>query len=224
MAGCPAKPLPPLDPAALRATAPRTLVAAVDRSPPITAEGPAREGPDIRSSFGLMGGLMIASRDMTANQRRARWMKGCGGEDPVDEIRETLAEELAQAFSLHLVATPRRTKAKDPEDVIKDYPGTDLILDIRTSRWGIHRINAASVRGEVHFAVLYEGALRLIDARKQSVVAEASCSVQYSNGEDPPTIRELLEDDCALLNKGLELTSETCTKRLRAALGVQSSD
>lgn len=224
MAGCPAKPLPPLDPAALRATAPRTLVAAVDRSPPITAEGPAREGPDIRSSFGLLGAAMIASRDMTANQRRARWMKGCKSEDPVDEIRETLAEELAQAFSLHLLATPRRTKAKDPEDVVKDYPGTDLILDVRTSRWGIHRINAASVRGEVHFAVLYEGSLRLIDARKQAVIAEATCSVQFSNKEEPPTITELLEDDCELLGTGLALTSETCTRRLRAALGLQPPD
>jgi hypothetical protein len=171
-----------------------------------------------------MGAAMIASRDHTANARRASWMKGCKSEDPVDEIRGTLADDLAEALSLHLVATPRRTKAKDPDGVIKDYPGIDLILDIRTSRWGIHRINAASVRGEVHFAVLYEGSLRLIDARKQAVIAEGTCSVQYSNREEPPTITELLEDDCALLNKGLDLSSETCTKRLRAALGLQPSD
>jgi len=194
---------------------------AADRSPPITAEGPAREGPDIRSAFGLVGAVMIAGRDQTANRKRARWMKGCGSEDPVDEIRETIGEELAQALSLHLVASDHRTKAKDPDDVIKDYPGADLILDIRTSKWGIHRFNGASVRGEVHFAVLYEGSVRLIDARKQAVVAEGTCSVQYSNGEDPPTITELLEDDCALLDKGLALTSETCTKRLRAALGLK---
>ena len=95
--GCTAKPLPPLDHQALRASGPQTLMVAADRSPPITAEGPAREGPDIRSAFGLMGAAMIASRDQTANRKRARWMEGCGSEDPVDEIRETVGEELAHA-------------------------------------------------------------------------------------------------------------------------------
>ena len=120
-----------------------------------------------------------------------------------------------------MLESDRRTQAKDAEEVIKDYPGADLILDIRTSKWGIHRIEAPSTRGEVHFAVGYQGWLRLIDARKRAVVVETTCSIQFSNGDDPPTINELLEDDCALLDKGLLLTAQTCAKRLRAALGLE---
>ena len=90
-------------------------------------------------------------------------MKGCESEDPVEEIRETVADSFAKALSLEVLESDRRTQAKDAEDVIKDYPGADLILDIRTSKWGIHRVEAPSTRGEVHFAVGYQGWLRLID-------------------------------------------------------------
>jgi hypothetical protein len=231
-AGCAAKPQP-FNPDALRASKPLTLVVAADRGPPITAEGPATErlrvgaagmlvgGVVLNVGLGVMGGAIIAGQDQTANRKRGRWMKGCELDDPVDDIRDDVADALASAMSLHLVDSNRRTKAKALEDVIADYPGADLILDIRTTRWGIHRINAPSTRGEVHFAVGYDGTLRLIDARTRAVVAETACSVQFSNGEDPPTITELLEDDCTLLDKGLMLSATTCARRLREALRLE---
>jgi hypothetical protein len=235
-AGCAAK-VPPFDPDALRATTPRTLVVAVDRSPPITSEGPVPGGvrpgvpilipaliggPVVAALVGgAMGGAMAAGQYQAANQKRARWMRGCDLDDPVDDIRADVAETLTSALSLHLLEPTHRTKAKDPEDVIQDYPGVDLILDIRTSRWGIHDVKGQRPKGKVHFAAGYDGSLRLIDARKRAVVAEASCSVQFSNGDDPPTITELLEDDCALLDKGLMLSAQTCAKRLREALGLE---
>jgi hypothetical protein len=231
-AGCAAK-VPPFDPDALRASTPRTLVVAVDRSPPITAEGPIPGGvrlgvPVLIPALiggpvvaGLVAGAMAGAQYQAANQKRARWMRGCDLDDPVDDIRGDVAETLTDALSLHLLEPTHRTNAKDPEDVIQDYPGADLILDIRTSRWGIHGVKAQSPKGKVHFAAGYDGSLRLIDARKRAVVAEASCSVQFSNGDAPPTITELLEDDCALLDKGLMLSAQTCTKRLREALGLE---
>jgi hypothetical protein len=148
-------------------------------------------------------------------------MRGCDVDDPVEDIRDDVAEALAAAMSLHVLEPARRTKAKDPEDVIQDYPGADLILDIRTSKWGIHRIKAPSPHNKVHFAVGYEGSVRLIDARKRAVIAEGTCSIQFSNGDDPPTITELLEDDCALLDKGLALDAATCTRRHLETLGLE---
>jgi hypothetical protein len=227
--GCATRHLQPLDQAALRASRPRTLAVAADRSPAMTAEGPAKEGIQaymvtpwlLGPAAGLIGTAAALGRDEKANHRRARWMKGCGLGDPVEEIRDTLAEDLAERLSLELLESDRRTKAKDPGDVIKDYPGADLILDIRTTRWGIHRIRTSNSDGKVRFAVGYDGSIRLIDARTRAVVADADCSVQFSNGDDPPTITELLEDDCALLDKGLALSAETCVKRHRAALGLK---
>jgi hypothetical protein len=231
-AGCAAK-VPPFDRNALRASKPLTLIVAVDRSPPITAEGPVPGGfrlglPVLIPGLilgpvvaGLMGGAIAGGQYQAVNQKRARWMRGCDLDDPVDDIRGDVADSLTSALSLHLLEPTHRTKALDPEDVIQDYPGADLILDIRTSRWGIHSIKAPSTNGRVHFAVGYDGSLRLIDARRRAVIAEASCSMQFSNGGDPPTITELLEDDCALLDKGLMLSAQTCAKRLREALGLE---
>lgn len=219
-AGCAAKAPRPLDHDALRASRPQTLVVVERASPAMTAEGPEKEGPDARRLLGLVGAVVIAGSERTANRRRARWMKGCESEDPVGEIRETIGEDFATALSLHLLASDHRTSAKDADDVISDHPGADLILDIRTSKWGIHRIEAPSRWGEVHFAVGYAGWLRLIDSRTRTVVVETTCSVQFSNGNAPPILNELFADDCALLDKGLAVTSETCTKRLRAALGL----
>jgi hypothetical protein len=205
----------------LRASHARTLVVADRPGPAMSSEGPAKEGPDLRALLGVPGLVAIAGSNANANRRRARWMKGCQSEDPVEEIRETIADDFANALSLHVLATDHRTNSKEAADVIAEYPGADLILDIRTSKWGIHRIEAKSRWGEVHFAVGYAGWLRLIDTRSRTVIVETTCSVQFSNGDDPPILNELFADDCALLDKGLELTSETCTKRLRAALGLQ---
>jgi len=206
----------------MRASQPRTLVVAEDLSPAMTAEGPATEGYNPALMFGLIGGIAAAGQDEGTNRKRAGWMKRCGIEDPVEEIRETATEDLAEMLSLEVLESERRTKSKTPDDVIKDYPGADLILDIRTSKWGIDRVKAASSRGEVHFAAIYEGSFRLIDARKSAVVAEATCAIQFSNGDDPPTLNQLFADDCALLKKGLTLSAQTCAKRYRTrVLGLE---
>ena len=214
----------------MRASQPRTMVVAQARSPAITAEGPAQEGSDATTPMGgglalglaggLIGGLVVVDRDQRANRRRAGWMKRCEIDDPVEEIRDDFAETLAAMLSVEVLETDRRTKATTPEDVIKDHQGADLILDIRTSKWGVHRV-AAESRRAVHFAAGYEGTLRLIDARRRAVVAEATCAIQFSNDDDPPTLNELFEDDCALLKKGLTLSAQTCARRFRTrALGL----
>src|SRR3954471_9073302 len=94
-AGCATK-APPFSQDALRASKPLTLIVAVDRSPPITAEGPAREGFRLMAP-GLMGAAILIGQDQTANQKRARWMRGCDLDDPVDDIRGDVAEALTGA-------------------------------------------------------------------------------------------------------------------------------
>lgn len=214
---------PPLDLAALRASQPRTIVVAQARSPPLKAEGPAMEGLMGVSWFvaGLPGIAAASSYGETINRRRARFMKQCEIDDPIAQIREDLAEALAERLSIEVLDRERETKATDPVDVIKDHPGADLILDVRTSKWGIDRVEAESARGEVHFAALYEGSFRLIDARKSAVVAETTCVMRFKYGDGAPTLNELFEDDCARLKKGLTVSAHTCAKRYRTrALGI----
>jgi hypothetical protein len=219
--GCATKRLP-LDRAALMSSRPRTLVVAHNRGPRITAEGLAKVGdPGFIFWTGMIGGVVVASRAQVANKKRVAWMNWCGVEDPVEEIRETLADDFAAALSLERIESDRVTDANDPEELIMDYAGADLILDIRTSNWGVHQVHALSPNGLVHFAVNYEGAVRLIDARTRAVVAAGTCAVKFSNGNDPPTLAELVADDCALLEKGFTLSAATCAKRHRAALGLE---
>jgi hypothetical protein len=214
-AGCATKRLQPLDQAALRAGQPRTMVVAQAPSPALRAEGPAVEGLVNATgfAFGLIGVAGARSYAETVNRRRARFMKQCEIADPVDEVREDLAESFAERQSLQVLESERKTDATAPKDIVKDYPGADLILDVRTSKWGIRRVEAPSARGEVHFAAFYEGAFALIDARKGAVVAEATCAVQFRDGEGAPTLNELFEDDCARLRKGIALSAHTCAER-----------
>ena len=97
-----------------------------------------------------------------------------------------------------------------------------MILDIRTSSWGISRVKVPSSKGAmVHFAVSYEGSLRLIDPRQGAVIAEETCSTAFTNDNDPPTMNELLEDECALLNEGLKANAAACARWYRQrALGL----
>jgi len=169
----------------------------------------------------MIGAMAVSTRAEAANRKREAWMKWCGVEDPVDAIRETVADDFAETLSLEMIESDRVTDANDPEELIKGYGGADLILDIRTSKWGIHPINKPSPKGLVHFAVGYDGAVRLIDARTHAVIAQSTCSVQFSNGDAPPTLAELVADGCALLDKGLRLSGATCAKRHRAALGLE---
>jgi hypothetical protein len=211
-AGC-AKRFQRLDLAALRASQPRTMIVAQARSPVIISDGP----PESEIWFrGLVGAIQY----QTANQRRAGWMKRCEIDDPVDEIRDTVPENLAEALSIEVLESERKTKATSPEGIINDHPGADLIVDIRTSRWGITSVPPKNPRSPlpIRFASFYQGSLTLIDARKGAVIAEASCAIQFSNGDDPPTLNELFEDDCALLRKGITLSAQTCSKLYRTRL------
>jgi len=195
------------------------MVVAQARGPGITADGPWEYGLFVLGIVGVMSAAIEADR---ANHKREGWMKRCEIDDPVDQIRETLADSLAETMSLVVLESDRRTRAVTPEGVIKDYPGADLILDIRTSKWGIHSPKTESTRRKIHYVAGYEGSFRLIDARKSAVVAEATCKIQFSNRGDPPTIKELLEDDCALLDEGLTLSAQTCAKHYRTrALGLE---
>ena len=54
-------------------------------------------------------------------------------EDPAHWIREIVAGALTKRFSLEVLDTDHTTRSTAPEDVIKDNPGADVILDIRTS-------------------------------------------------------------------------------------------
>src|SRR5262249_47419967 len=150
---CATRHLQPLNQDALRASRPRTLAVAAVRGPALTPEGRAGErGPTSDVGPWVLGGATggapgVGGRTEKANQRRARWLKGCGIDDPVAEIRETVADDLATTLSLELLESDRRTKAKNPGGVIDDYPGADLILDIRTTRWGIHRITTSNKDG-----------------------------------------------------------------------------
>jgi hypothetical protein len=193
------------------------------RSPPMSADGPAKRGFEPAYMNGLiMGGLVVAAKAQTANRKRVHWMKGCEPEDPADQLREVMGDALGKTFSLEVRESERTTRAKTLEDVIKVYPGVDLILDISTSNWGIRSVKAPNAKGQlVHFAVAYEGSLRLIDPRQRAVIAEATCLTQFTNGDAPPTVNELLEDDCALLNEGLKANAEACASWYRkTALGL----
>ncbi len=175
--------------------------------------------------FGVIGAVGVAAGNETANRKRAGWMKRCEIEDPVEQIRETVAEALAKTLSLEVLEADRRTKSTTIEGVIKDPSGR------RPGPGHPHdQVGHPPDRGGEPART---GSLRLRIRRlspadrcpESVVVADGTCSIQFSNGDNPPTIRELLEDDCALLDKGLALSATTCAKRfLTKALGLPPAE
>ena len=123
--GCGARRVQTLNQPALRAGQPHTLMVADHQSPPMSAEGRAKEGFEPAYMYGLMGGIAVAAKAETANRKRVHWMKGCEPEDPADQMRETVGEALGKAFALEVREAERTTRAKTLEEVIKVYPGVD---------------------------------------------------------------------------------------------------
>lgn len=209
VAGCSRPGFQPLNRTALRAGQPRTLAVAHSPSPRLSVRG--TQGPN-PFAMGLLSVLARPGDDPSAaaKARRKRLV------DPAVMIRETIADALAKRFSLEVADTEEtRPRGSSVSDLMNTYPGVDLILDIRTSQWGVTRSYLNNPNDQRHFGIFYEGTLRLIDARQKAVIAEANCTSDPVNAPGMPTFEELMEDHAALLKIELATTAEYCSDDYR---------
>jgi hypothetical protein len=89
------------------------------------------------------------------------------------------------------------------------YPHADLVLDVRTTRWGVSPTSAT------RYAIHYQGRLRLIDTRRRAVVADGTCVVEPDHQPNDPSWDALMWNDAASLKERLWKVIERCADDYR---------
>jgi len=158
--------------------------------------------PIIPIAMAIASTASIRHASANADARRAM-----GIEDPALMVRGVVFGALVQRLGV-LQANTRSfaTAAQTPEGVASDARGADLIIDVRTTRWGIR------VTREYNALWLeYTGTMRLIDGRNGAVLAEGGCSAPGPGADDElPPLQPQIGD-------GLQVTRELWVIATRCA-------
>jgi hypothetical protein len=207
-AACGRQGLLTLNRAALRASQPRTLAMALTETPAFSAE--TSQGRAVASLFGLAGWAIHDSVSQSSGQEMAR---RDGIDDPAVTIRGALAGALARRYSLE-VERPRiwLLAEASAQDVAAHYPDWDLVLEVRTSRWGFHPTSIG------HYGVSYDGSMRLIDTRARAVLAEGICTSHPLGDDSAPSYDQLVANEGALVRSLVAGVTEFCLHDYRTRI------
>jgi hypothetical protein len=186
----------PLNRSALRATNPRIVRVKRWRPPKFDAE-------TMNGAF-LMGGLIGAAVGAVVEGSDRKKLTQGGIDEPAVHIREVLGAALARRFSLQIVTTDERVPGL--------APGADLLLDVRTTEWGV----APTGRGR--YGVKYEGTLRLVDVRTAKTIAEGVCSSRPLDHPDNPSFDDLRANTSERLRDAIREVSEFCAEDYRTRI------
>lgn len=200
--GC-ARPGPlPLNPASLRASQPRTILASLPPIPPFGTSGPKR-------ARGLLS-FAVSSGSESSTDERGRTVRSKGVGDPAEAISSALMAALVQRFGLKTLGKGKlQTQGTSAEDLSRQYQRADLVLDVRTSQWGIKPTSAT------RYAVFYEGSLRLVDTKRKAILAEGRCTVRPVKRPDDPSFDALIWDEAAILKQKLSGVIQSCVEEYR---------
>jgi hypothetical protein len=216
LGGCGSSGFQPLNRTALRASGPHTVAVAEPESPRLAVQGTTGAAPYL-AALGGLGGLLVAAAIDANSATKASMTTPLT--DPAVRMRAKLAVALAKRFALKIVTRDTFvTRAHQPYELVRDYPGADLVLDIRTAQWGITRVTLGNPTNADHFAGMYSGTLRLVDARSKTVIAEATCESVPVDSQDMFTFDDLLKNDGAQLRNEITSAADYCiddyTKRV----------
>ena len=177
--GCGGPQFQPLNRTTLRASQPRSIVAANTPLREFTLAVPA-------SGRGLINAVRSMQR---ADHAAAELRRGRPLTDPALTIRERLLEGLAKRFSLQIVNSgTSETSATSPGELAAHYHGVDLILDVRTTDWGIRAV------GGGNWGPAYDGEVTLVDGRSGELLARGICSSHPVSLSGGPGLSSLVED------------------------------
>jgi hypothetical protein len=178
----------PLNRAALRISAPHTLVVPVLPAPEFGVDEKPNYGAG--AVVGVIGELRSCA---TEPDRAAMHL-----EDPATSIRTAIASRLAKRFSLQI-----------PEAAIAN---PDLMLEVSTTNWTV------VPAGVGQSAFKYEGKIRLVDQRRKLVLADGICKTEPISGEGVRSCAELVRNGGERLKQELSAAAEFCIEDYRTRL------
>jgi len=178
----------PLNRAALRLSQPHTMVVP-DLPPPAFGE----EYSAIRPR-GMAAAVGTALRTCSNKAE----IDAMGLQDPAISIRSVIEPRLSKRFSL-----------QSPPPAMAD---PDLVLEIATTLWMIEPTGIGSS------GLKYEGRIKLIDRRRNVVLADGICKADSGGTAAPRSCNELVKDNGAALKENLRETADYCAEDFRTRL------
>jgi hypothetical protein len=133
-------------------------------------------------------------------------------QDPAGAILQAMAADLKSAYGWRFAGRQLLVGADDPAQLAKDYPGTDVVLEMRTINWGYTYFPTTWNR----YRVIYSARLRLIDAKKGQVLAEGFCSRVPEETPNAPTGDELLANGARVIKNELQAAASHCVQHFRS--------
>jgi hypothetical protein len=171
----------------------------------------AWERPDfmaMTASRAAIGGLIGA---LTMSEGGKNVVNNNNLQDPAAAILQAMAADLKGAHGWRFADRQLLVGADDPAQLAKDYPGTDVVLEVRTINWGYTYFPTTWNR----YRVIYSGRLRLIDAKKGQVLAEGFCSRVPDETPNAPTGDELLANGAQVIKNELQAAASHCVQHFR---------
>ena len=153
-----------------------------------------------KAMFGLVGGLaMISSGNELVRTDEIP--------DPAVRIGNQLANSLAQNQGVILVPSSGLVAPSgNAADLIKTYPGADLLLDVKTYAWSYMYYPTQWAT----YHVFYAANIRLVDGKTGDVIAQQTCKTDPVDPNHAPSLEELRANQGALLKKLFVQAADTC--------------
>lgn len=165
-----------------------------------------------RGAFGMIGAAVTISEGN-------KLIKEHGVEDPAVYIGRTLAADLQGRYNTRLSPKGAPIASDEVSDLVKNAPGTDLVLDVRTINWSF--VYFPTSWGK--YRVIYSARMRLVDAKSGRVLAEGGCHRVPEHTDQAPTYDELVANSAARLKQELRTAADFCINEFKSkTLGLQS--
>jgi hypothetical protein len=170
--------------------------------------------------FGLVGVAVSEAVRQAAAEEEGRKVQSLGVRDPADVMAVVLMGALLKRFALQTPdAGKAQTRGTSAEELSDEYQHADVVLDVRTTRWGVSPTSAT------RYAIFYEGSLKLIDTRRRAIIAEGTCAVRPDHQPDDPSYDALMWNDATILKEKLPNVIQACVDHYRTrVLGLTMQD
>ena len=154
-----------------------------------------------KASFGLLGaGAMISAGNTLVRENNIA--------DPAEQIRDTLADELARAYGakfLPVDATP--TKANKPTQLAGLHADADYVLDVRGVGW----MYLYYPTDWAHYNVLFSVQVQLVETKTGRLASKGFCFRTTKEHPKPPTRDQLHANGAQLLKDVSASLGWSCT-------------
>lgn len=161
---------------------------------------------DLSGMVGLLGSLTIALFDNDKNYKVNKV--------PSLYINNKLIQELTTKYNMKHIKNNTMTHTTSVDELIRQYPNSDYILDNTTTYWMI-------IYYPTHwttYTVNLFNVMKLIDTKNAKIVAQKICQYQPKYKDNMPSYDEMFANNGALIKKETQKALDYCIEDFKSLL------